>query len=540
MRMIKLYLLIAMFIAGAVGLLAAQELPADLRVVVPESSFDAGLRPRAVTMSWGGGKQTPAQVAARAGTCREKGAEAVFVLIGITKASPPEKIANWLDKALDDGEFCRQVTHVVFDYGLTKKQQVGSPVKWIREISGKLREKKINMALCPGEDSGIDVAAVANDVDEFWPACFFTTKGKPPEWVGDRVAEFVRKGGKPVTACLQCRKEATAADFSKAMSAAVSSGAKGISFSIARNSPDEVWDWLRELLMRRSGPHIEWSSEFPRAERTWSDDLAERAFVQLAKDLNFEPAGGPVRISLKKGGEGEMKLSVSEGGITFTCGTWTDGPECAGLLARGLVTLFADCAEGWPEDWWGGDSGQFCRAAAWGLLTELGRAEQAERVFAAVSDDPAAVMLQDILHKDGWKMFATALKMMREDGLDLGKIGENPSALRTNYVCAYLTAAAGQDMTKTLKAAGVGKKPSGWDKAHPDAKFKEYQADKVAIASICKVRDLLSRLAPAVAQTTSPDGTNMLEDIVNKAWGQLRSGDYKAADRTISEFYVPK
>jgi hypothetical protein len=69
----------------------------------------------------------------------------------------------------------------------------------------------------------------------------------------------------------------------------------------------------------------------------------------------------------------------------------------------------------------------------------------------------------------GFQLFARTFKAVREDGMDWGKIGKNPSPELTNYVCAYLQIGAAKDIGKYL---GV---------------LKEYSAQ--AVADIIKARN---------------------------------------------------
>lgn len=59
----------------------------------------------------------------------------------------------------------------------------------------------------------------------------------------------------------------------------------------------------------------------------------------------------------------------------------------------------------------------------------------------------------------GAGIFRTALAGMRNDQIALSKIGGNPSVLRTDYVAAYLSLGAGQNIASLLSNVGVGKKP---------------------------------------------------------------------------------
>jgi len=63
-------------------------------------------------------------------------------------------------------------------------------------------------------------------------------------------------------------------------------------------------------------------------------------------------------------------------------------------------------------------------------------------------------MFKDLKDMYGWIMFRKMFTMMRDDGIDLQRIGENPSTILTSYVTAYLTLGAGEDILDYFHAGG--------------------------------------------------------------------------------------
>jgi hypothetical protein len=60
-------------------------------------------------------------------------------------------------------------------------------------------------------------------------------------------------------------------------------------------------------------------------------------------------------------------------------------------------------------------------------------------------------MFANLKSKFGWNMYRTTFKTAIEDGINWDSLGANPSALRTNYVAAYLQLGAPEDIAPFLE-----------------------------------------------------------------------------------------
>jgi len=79
----------------------------------------------------------------------------------------------------------------------------------------------------------------------------------------------------------------------------------------------------------------------------------------------------------------------------------------------------------------------------------------AKEIKAVEEEQHMYRMFKDLKDMYGWIMFRKTFTMMRDDSIDLQRIGENPSTLRTSYVTAYLTLGAGEDISDYFHSSGV-------------------------------------------------------------------------------------
>jgi hypothetical protein len=134
---------------------------------------------------------------------------------------------------------------------------------------------------------------------------------------------------------------------------------------------------------------------------------------------------------------------------------------------------------GWPVDWWSNGKSPYPFATGaligvdlnWKSATANSGSREVSLVHlmncqnAYSVCDPGDWVLVDLFYSRlygefGAGMFRIALAAMRNDQIALSRIGGNPSALRTDYVAAYLSLGTGQNIASLLSKAGVGRKPS--------------------------------------------------------------------------------
>jgi len=129
------------------------------------------------------------------------------------------------------------------------------------------------------------------------------------------------------------------------------------------------------------------------------------------------------------------------------------------LMTHEMVNLFTGQAVsgGWPVDWWADHKSPFP------LMTAV-QIEYALRPDVAVHhaeqlSGPLERMFVRLKDQFGWSLFRRAFAAAREDGINWEWIGENPSSLRTNYVCAYLQLGAPEDLRPYLEGIVPGYDP---------------------------------------------------------------------------------
>jgi len=120
------------------------------------------------------------------------------------------------------------------------------------------------------------------------------------------------------------------------------------------------------------------------------------------------------------------------------------------LITHEMANLFTaqTVSGGWPVDWWANHQSPFPLMTAvqieHALVPEVGLRHGKEL------SDPLGQMFVQLKDQYGWALFRRAFAAAREDGINWERIGQNPSALRTNYVCAYLQLYAPEDLGSYL------------------------------------------------------------------------------------------
>ncbi len=121
------------------------------------------------------------------------------------------------------------------------------------------------------------------------------------------------------------------------------------------------------------------------------------------------------------------------------------------LITHEMVNLFTGqlVSGGWPVDWWANHRSPFPLMTA--VEIEYALIPEVAIHHSKQLSDPLCQMFWQLKDEFGWYLFRRAFKMAKEDGIDWEHIGENPSKLRTNYVCAYLQMSAPENLTPYLK-----------------------------------------------------------------------------------------
>ena len=121
------------------------------------------------------------------------------------------------------------------------------------------------------------------------------------------------------------------------------------------------------------------------------------------------------------------------------------------LIAHEMVNLFTAqiVSGGWPEDWWANHKSPFPLMTA--VQIEYALVPQVAIHHAKQQENPLGRMFLRLKDQFGWALFRRAFAAAIEDGIQWDRFGANPSALRTNMVCAYLQLASPEDLASTFK-----------------------------------------------------------------------------------------
>jgi len=121
------------------------------------------------------------------------------------------------------------------------------------------------------------------------------------------------------------------------------------------------------------------------------------------------------------------------------------------LVTHEMVNLFTGSivSGGWPRDWWADDRSPFPYVTSVEIEFGLVPLDAAYHLQEGAKD-PQIQMFLKMKDEYGWRMFRRAFQMAIDDGIQWDRFGGNPSALRTNYVAAYLEMGAGDDLNSLM------------------------------------------------------------------------------------------
>lgn len=216
---------------------------------------------------------------------------------------------------------------------------------------------------------------------------------------------------------------------------------------------------------------------------------------------------------------------------------------------------------GWPRDWWADDISPFPAMTAVTVEKEIGRKDISAAHDASFSKaDKAYAMMKALQARYGWSIFQKLFVMVKADGIRWDGIdsGNNPSAILTAYVTAYLTLASG-DSLESMSANFFNGAIPGYDKAvtaqvlFARDNWKNHGGDGVAFLSgrylsVGGYPDFaISALAPntlclapgqSVSATFQIDGSHGLPDTTNVHFST--SGLSAGVTASVSEVGIAK
>ena len=142
----------------------------------------------------------------------------------------------------------------------------------------------------------------------------------------------------------------------------------------------------------------------------------------------------------------------SDGGLSWTRGV------VIGEVVNGVTGAVTS---EWPRDWWADTAWYFPGFVAVDVLKEV----VPEHATRWETDEkyptyPVYMLYKALLQEQGWAIYQRLFKQVKDDKLDLSKIGANPSAIKTNYTVAYISLAAKQNLATRFMAAKVAADPA--------------------------------------------------------------------------------
>ena len=231
-------------------------------------------------------------------------------------------------------------------------------------------------------------------------------------------------------------------------------------------------------------------------------DILNRGYPGIVARLGQAGLPLPVRVVIEKGG---------------CCGGWAGGGdvgyndgdfEDAGGMdwIRGVVigevvnAVTGTVTDNWPSDWWVDGVWYFPGFVVVDVLKDVTDAKTATgwEVREKYPTYPIYKLFVELKTEKGWEFFQDFFAKVKADKMQWSQIGANPSAIKTNYVIAYMSLAYGENL---------------------GARFTTAKAAGASVATIQAIMDAHAKLE-AAAQAGTKVTTN---------WAAFRKGDYAGA-----------
>lgn len=231
--------------------------------------------------------------------------------------------------------------------------------------------------------------------------------------------------------------------------------------------------------------------------------LLDQGYAGIAKRTGQAVAELPIRVVIGKddccgGWTGGGDVGYNDGNFKDDFGMdWIRGV----VLGEVVNAVTGNVTGAWPTDWWVNSVWYFPGFIAVDVLREVSGAERATKweTDEKYPTYPIYNLFLALKKEKDWAFYQSFFASIKKDQMDWGAVGDNPSALKTNYVIAYMSLAYGQNLgsrfAETAKAPGT---------------------DATVVQSIM---DAHAKLIAADGQGKST-GSN---------WSKFRKGDYAGA-----------
>ncbi len=187
--------------------------------------------------------------------------------------------------------------------------------------------------------------------------------------------------------------------------------------------------------------------------------------------------------------------------------TWSDGLRwIRGVIIGEVINSTTGAvSDNWPVDWWCDHVWYFPGFVAGEILKQA--VDTAFGNYWLTSENyptyPVYNTFKSLLTQFGWAYYKNFFAAVLADSMHWGNIGANPSQIKTDYVIAYMSLAAGRDLGGVFDSDQVA------------------NADSAEIAAIMEVEE---RLVIATKNNLK----------VATAWSDFRSGDYASAKTILN------
>jgi hypothetical protein len=258
-----------------------------------------------------------------------------------------------------------------------------------------------------------------------------------------------------------------------------------------------------------------WDTSFYRQYKTQVDSIIhvlDRGIPGIIKRLGETPKL-PIKVHIEQGTGGGLGgwAGGGEVGYTSTCFTSAGGMAwIKGVVIGECVNVATGSVTGdWPVDWWVDGVWYFPGFVVVDVLKEAADTASAKKweTDEKYPTYPVYNLFNSLLKEFGWVFYQNFFDKIKADTMSWGKIGANPSKIKTDYVIAYMSLAAGRNLGTAFKNANV---PA---------------ADSAEIAAIMSVE---ARLRLATTQKLN----------VASAWTSFRNGNYAAAKQVLDNLGV--